>query len=1634
MSSRVVGYVMARDEWPLLGLSITHALASGLDHVVVVDHASTDATQAGLMQLKEAWPDRLTVIRLDADAYLQEATTAVIMAAVRAELYDWVYVFDADEFLLTSNGKDIVTLLNDIPSNVDAVRYEVHQWVATADMDDQDISSYVRITQRAVPCIFIKHPRELLADDIEDGRVNYFDVPFPSKLIVRGSVAHKLSAGAHSLWSADRNFTEQKIDPEQLRVGHLPLLSRRRLTQKCNQGKALIDAGFPRWHGWQNQALREIALADGLDDFWLRHSIPTTGTSTTVRLSANTVADEALSKVLERTIGIFGARNRNRVERLEIERPAEVVNDISFDYLIQVFNTLKTELDAQASGVTQLRVDWETRSKSLNQAVAERDGEVMKLKEEVVSREESIAERDAQVNTLTWAVSEREAQINSLNQAIAEREAQVVRLKEEVARREQLVRVHDDKLKAVTAQFHAVTRSNSWRITSPLREARGWISYPVQLAKRCARSVLRPIKQVVSTTSSTTQGEGKYRRVISRLVSRTLAASGNRESGGKGMGAPESTVSLHDRLFNFWVRNALGQYDQQEHVAIARHAPPSHLSDVKLIAYYLPQFHPIPENNAWWGEGFTEWRNVVRAFPNFEGHYQPRIPGELGFYDLRSVDVMRRQVELAKLYGISAFCFHFYWFGGKTLLELPVRNYLENKDVDLPFCLCWANENWSRRWDGSEHEVLIAQRHSPEDDEAFLRHVERYFRDDRYLKVDGKPVLTVYRPSILPDARATTDRWRRLAEEMGYPGLYLIATNAFAFKKYAELGFDALSEFPPHHVVAPNVQAHFELTTLRTGWRVRLYEDVVASELVRDPGPGRIHPGIMMAWDNSARRPKAGEIIHGSTPALFKQWLRHCFTRARANPDDQQFVFINAWNEWAEGTYLEPDKRFGYAFLNACAEEIRHDTNGIEMQPEIINGGCSFDPAKETVLMCAHHAHTQVFGAERSFLDALRAVSASGRNTVVTLPAHPHPDYMTALLDHASEIRVFPYSQWTHDIESSLSTVPDFISTIRDVRADLVYVNTIVLRAPLDAARLTNTPVVVHVREIIKADEELQNQIGLPGDDIARFIGRHSAYLVANSAATAASFEGVAPIVTVPNIVAVSEFDIAPIGAEQFVYFALISSNLPKKGVEDFVELARRCESTVPEAKFRIIGPLGRPQIRAYQNKSKLAPKNLEFLDYLQTPQEALSRADVVLNMSHFQESFGRTVLEAMAAGRPVIVYDWGALPELVEDRKSGFVVPFRDIDTAAQAVKTLADRTTLARMGAAARERARRISDRAYHDEAIGKVVSQVLSERKAAAAAYSDVVGQRISAVAAHEVDIVICVHNALEDARACLESVERYRNPRHSIVLVDDGSDEETQAFLRSFATERSHVRLHRNSIAQGYTKAANAGARMAKGEFIIFLNSDTIVTSKWAEKLIDGLQSRPGIGMAGPLSNAASYQSIPDVRPTKTQTAVNELPEGLSIDDINQLCESRATLPFPAVPLLHGFCLAMSRDVWSAVGPFDEDAFPRGFGEENDFCLRAADQGFGMVVATNTFVYHAKSKSYDLKVRHKLVEMAQQILYDRHGKKRFLDSVKVLERNPDLRQLRAAARALFDNEGSLSGTEKESTAYQGVVGCR
>ena len=331
----------------------------------------------------------------------------------------------------------------------------------------------------------------------------------------------------------------------------------------------------------------------------------------------------------------------------------------------------------------------------------------------------------------------------------------------------------------------------------------------------------------------------------------------------------------------------------------------------RLIAFYLPQFYPTVENDAWWGPGFTEWTNVAQADPLFPGHEQPDLPADLGFCDLRVPEVRQQQADLAAAHGIEAFCYWHYWFEGRRLLDRPFSEVLLSGKPRLPFCLAWANESWSRRWHGTggESETLISQTYSEADDIAHARWLADAFADPRYVRVDGRPVLLVYRPFSLPDPMRMTGTLRRVVTEAGLPEPYLVGMNAHNPSADARrVGFDTTLDFEPQLAAVPSGRG--------PGPRRHDYLDGVR----RMRADGRAypsHPCVFVSWDNTPRRGRDGTVFTGSNPETFGRSLAQAVAGVRAQPFEQRLVFINAWNEWAEGNHLEPDLRYGRGWLEA---------------------------------------------------------------------------------------------------------------------------------------------------------------------------------------------------------------------------------------------------------------------------------------------------------------------------------------------------------------------------------------------------------------------------------------------------------------------------------------------------------------------------------------------------------------------------------------------------------------------------------------------------------------------------------------------------------------------------------------------
>jgi lipopolysaccharide biosynthesis protein len=355
---------------------------------------------------------------------------------------------------------------------------------------------------------------------------------------------------------------------------------------------------------------------------------------------------------------------------------------------------------------------------------------------------------------------------------------------------------------------------------------------------------------------------------------------------------------------------------------------------LRALAIYLPQYHPIKENDEWWGKGFTEWKNVIKGKAIMKGQYQPHIPSDLGFYDLRIPEIREAQVELAKANGISGFCYYHYWFNSKRLLEMPIHEVLASQKPDFPFCLCWANENWSRNWDGRTKNILLEQKYNFDDDREHIKYLcENVFNDERYIKVNGKPLFIIYRPSLFPDIKSTVKIWREEAKKFGFDDLYLGSFWSFeANIDPAEYGLDFAALFPPNEIPIRSKNSYLGHALKKIGIKLTIKQKFLVYEYkklvdycsnMKYPSNFLLYPGITPMWDNYVRRRNGGGRIYlNSTPSLYKKWLTKSCENFNPPTEEENFIFINAWNEWAEGNHLEPCEKWGHQYLEATKEVL----------------------------------------------------------------------------------------------------------------------------------------------------------------------------------------------------------------------------------------------------------------------------------------------------------------------------------------------------------------------------------------------------------------------------------------------------------------------------------------------------------------------------------------------------------------------------------------------------------------------------------------------------------------------------------------------------------------------------------------
>ena len=620
-------------------------------------------------------------------------------------------------------------------------------------------------------------------------------------------------------------------------------------------------------------------------------------------------------------------------------------------------------LEGERQELASLLETETVRANELQQTVTQEAAEAESLRQATARQAEVIAEQAGEVAEQRARIDGQEQKLASLGEVLTNARHQIASLMAAVNERDR--------------RIASLLESSSWRLTAPLR----WSKLSLgRLLRRCL--LLAQIGGWLCTGQFRKAAHAVlpfYRRHAPRWVARLIPHRMRRWLRSSTTPTPSTAAKA-----------SLDMDSQTEHslfVPEFRGAPPPS-SGVRLIAFYLPQFHSIPENDAWWGPGFTEWTNVRAATPQFTGHYQPRVPIDAGYYDLRNPDVQRRQVELAKRYGLGGFRFYFYWFAGHRLLETPLLNYLEDPSMDLPFCLCWANENWTRRWDGREQDLLIGQQHSPDDDLEFIQYVSRYLNDSRYIRIDGRPLLLVYRPALFPDAAQTVSRWRQWCRENGVGELYVSMVQSFQDLDPRPYDLDAAVEFPWHTGLPTDISTH--LVPAKSEFRGYVFDwQAYATQCEGHPDqPWMQMRGVMPGWDNTPRKKLEAHLFQGHSQAGYHRWLRSAmrWTLAQDRSEEERLVFINAWNEWGEGAYLEPDQRFGYAFLqatrDAVEEVVRQPSDPVRphsVSPSDVESGTERLVSKQVVPIGPAH-------------------SASARG--IRLPRPEHPDISVVIPVH----------------------------------------------------------------------------------------------------------------------------------------------------------------------------------------------------------------------------------------------------------------------------------------------------------------------------------------------------------------------------------------------------------------------------------------------------------------------------------------------------------------------------------------------------------------------------------------------------------------------------------------------------------
>jgi glycosyltransferase involved in cell wall biosynthesis len=810
----------------------------------------------------------------------------------------------------------------------------------------------------------------------------------------------------------------------------------------------------------------------------------------------------------------------------------------------------------------------------------------------------------------------------------------------------------------------------------------------------------------------------------------------------------------------------------------------------KLLAFYLPQFHAIPENDVWWGRGFTEWTNVTRGLSRFKGHYQPRIPRDLGFYSLESNETLRRQVKMAQAAGVHGFIYYYYSFNGSRLLEGPLERFLNDRSINMPFLLMWANENWTRRWDGADSEILMSQDYHKDDDGDLIKDVARHFRDPRYIRLQGRPIIMIYRPRLIPRTAETISRWRRIFEQSFDERPIIVMAQGFGDLDPTEYGLDGAVEFPPHKLIEDmaNMNDELEMLDPEFSGQVLRYDDVVRASLDDRPTKFPLIRTAIPSWDNDARRQGAGTTIFGSTPTKYEGWLSDLIQQTADRPFfGERMVCVNAWNEWAEGAYLEPDQYYGSAYLNATGRAVA----GL-CRPE---NSCR-------LLLVGHDAHQH--GAQELLLHIGRTLRRSFGVEIEFLLLEGGP-----LQARYAENAPVTIANTDAALKARLAALAE-----RGIRSAIV--NTTAAARTVRIAAHYGIECVVLVHELPRIIREKNLTEGA----VAAL--RHARNVVFPAASVRSAILDFLELPERENQVDLPQGIYKPIvysskdekrirkalklAAGEKLVLGVGFADL-RKGFDLFIQVWRLLRSARPRIHFCWVGridPLFGAWLQA-EIRAAEATGTFHMIGFTDEVAAYYSAADLFL-LSSREDPFPSVALEALSAGLPVVTFDGsGGIPDLIrDDANLGTVVHQSDIGAMSAEVGNI-----LTNGRVAENERSNRCS-RASERFQWKSYVSSLL----------------KLALPSAPTVSVAVLNYNYSQYMRERLTSIFRQTHAVHEILVLDDCSADNSINVINEVAAEWDRdIQLVMNERNSGSVFAQwQKAAELATGEFLWIAEAD------------------------------------------------------------------------------------------------------------------------------------------------------------------------------------------------------------------